>query len=295
MNNHLNIHPKEIFKDLNSLLSKSITITIDLSKRNSNSLYLHDYIKIRFNNTRRVDPAFHDLFEEHVKDQLNHAHKRYRDHFNSEEFQDIIYTWITEAVEEYEEGNSIKLHIKPLNREEKDQIFIISRVEELRLIQSYVTGEEYEHLKHLIGQREKMMHFLKDWEYEMNLNEVLFHFKLYSSSVILLLLGLMKADRLRLSNNLKGAIDIESFKRFVVNKIRTLPPDPTDKPGKLGWNDLIAPTDRKINSVIKGYEFDTIETVEDLLNVSYLENNKINKHVQTFLIEAQKELQNRDF
>lgn len=295
MNSSLNFHPEEIFKDLSSLLSKSITITIDLRKRNNNSPYLHDYINIRFNNTRRSEPAFKDLFEEHVKDQLNLAHKRYRDHFNSDDFQDTIYNWITEAVEEYEKDNSIKLHIKPLNQEEGDKTFRISNVEELCSIQSYVTDEEYEHLKHLIEQREKMMYFLKDWEYEMNLNDVLFHFKLYSSSVILLLLGLMKADRLRLSNNLKGDIDIESFKRFIVNKVRTLPIEPSTKPEKLEWNDLLTPTDDKINKVIKGYKFDSMETVEDLLNVSYLKNNKLNKHIRDFLIQAQKDLQNREF
>jgi hypothetical protein len=294
MNNHLNIHPKGIFKDLNSLLSKSINITIDLRKRNGNSPYLHDYINIRFNNTRRSEPAFKDLFEEHVKDQLNLAHKRYRDHFNSDDFQDTIYNWITEAVEEYEKDNSIKLHIKPLNQEEGDKTFRISNVEELHPIQSYIT-EEYEHIKHLIEQREKMMYFLKDWEYEMNLNDVLFHFRLYSSSVILLLLGLMKADRLRLSNDLKGDIDLESFKRFIVNKVRTLPIEPSIKPEKLGWNDLITPTDKKINSVIKGYKFESMETVEDLLNVSYLKNNTLNNRIRDFLIEAQKELQNREF
>ena len=124
MNNSLNIHPKEIFKDLSSLLSKSITITIDLRKRKNNSPYLYDYIQISFNNTRRTEPAFKDLFEEHVKDQLNLAHKRYRDHFNNDDFQDTIYNWITEALEEYEKGNSIKLHIKPLNREEGNKTYL---------------------------------------------------------------------------------------------------------------------------------------------------------------------------
>ena len=294
MNNPINVDPRDIFKDLNSLLSKSITIVVDLEKRNK-TLYLHEYITIRFNNTRRTEPAFKDLFEEHVKDQLNLAHKRYRDHFNSDDFQDTIYNWITEALEEYEKGNSIKLHIKPLNREEGDKTFRISNVEELGSIQSYVTDEEYEHLKHLIDQREKMMYFLKDWEYEMNLNEVLFHFKLYSSSVILLLLGLMKADRLRLSNNLKGDVDIESFKRFIVNKVRTLPIELSTKPEKVKWNDLITPTDKKINNVIKGYKFESMETVEDLLNVSYLKNNQLNEHVRDFLIKAEKALQAREF
>ena len=291
----IKVNPEDVFQDLNSILSKSIIITIDLRKRNSNSTYLHDYIKICFNNTRRTEPAYRDLFEEHVEDQLNHAHKRYRDHFNSDEFQDIIYTWITEAVEKYEKGNTIKICIKPINRGERVKTFTISNIEELSSIQSYVTDEEYGHLKHLIDQREKMMHFLKDWEYEMNLNEVLFHFKLYSSSVILLLLGLMKADRLRLSNNLKGEINIESFKRFIVNKVRTLPIEPPTKPERLGWNDLITPTDKKINKVISGYKFDSMETVEDLLNVSYLKNNRLNNHIRDFLIEAQKALQAREF
>ena len=291
----MKIDPKELFKDLNSIFSKSITFTIDLRKKNNNSPYLHDYIKITFKNTRRTELAFKDLFEEYVIHQLNIAHKRYRDHFNSDEFQDIIYNWITKSVEEYEKGNTIRICIKPLNREESDKSFRISNVEELCSIQSYVTDEEYEHLKHLIEQREKMMYFLKDWEYEMNLNDVLFHFKLYSSSVILLLLGLMKADRLRLSNNLKGDIDIESFKRFIVNKVRTLPIEPSTKPEKLGWNDLLTPTDDKINKVIKGYKFDSMESVEDLLNVSYLKNNKLNKHILDFLIHAQKDLQNREF
>jgi len=92
MNNNLDVKPEIIFKDLSSVLSKSITINVDLKKRNT-SLYLHEYISIYFGNTQRTEPAFHDLFEEHVKDQLNHAHKRYRDHFNSDEFQEIIYNW----------------------------------------------------------------------------------------------------------------------------------------------------------------------------------------------------------
>lgn len=258
-------------------------------------MYLHEYISIRFGNTQRTEPAFHDLFEEHVKDQLNLAHKRYRDHFNSDEFQEIIYNWITAIIEEFEKGNTIKIRIKPVNHEEEVRTFTISNVDELRSTQSYVTNEEYEHLKHLIDQREKMMYFLKDWEYEMNLNEVLFHFKLYSSSVILLLLGLMKADRLRLSNNLKGDVDIESFKRFIVNKVRTLPIEPSTKPEKVRWNDLITPTDKKINKVIKGYKFESMETVDDLLNVSYLKNNQLNMHVRDFLIKAEKALQAREF
>jgi hypothetical protein len=293
MNNHLDIKPEEVFKDLNSLLSKSITITVDLSRREK-SFYLHDYIKVLFTKTRRIEPAFRDLFEEHVKDQLNHAHKRYRDHFNRDEFQDIIYNWITKAIEEFEKGNAIKLRVKPVNPEEEVRTFRISNVDELRSTQSYVTNEEYEHLKHLIDQREKMMHFLKDWEYESPLNDVLFHFKLYPSSVILLLLGLMKAGRLRLSNNLKGDIDIESFKRFIVNKVRILPKDPATTTEKLGWNDLITPSDSNINRAIKGYKFDLMETVEDLLDVKYLENNRLNNHMRTFLIEAQKKLQERD-
>ena len=265
-----------------------------MRKRNGNSPYLHDYIKITFNNTRRSELAFKDLFEDHVIHQLNLAHKRYRDHFNSDEFQDIIYTWITKSVEEYEKGNTIRICIKPLNREEADKSFRISNVEELCSIQSYVTGEEYEHLKHLIEQREKMMYFLKDWEYEMNLNDVLFHFKLYSSSVILLLLGLMKADRLRLSNNLKGDIDIESFKRFIVNKVKALPPDPSIKPDKFEWSDLKSPTDQRIKEVIEGYKFESIKTIDDLVDVSYLENNRLNKEIRELLIKSNKKLQNRD-
>lgn len=293
MNNNLDVKPEIIFKNLNSVLSKSITINVDLKKRNM-SLYLHEYISIRFGNTQRTEPAFHDLFEEHVKDQLNLAHKRYRDHFNSYEFQEIIYNWITAVIEEFEKGNTIKLRVNPVNLEEEVKTFTISHVDELRSTQSYVTNEEYEHLKHLIDQREKMMHFLKDWEYETPLNDVLFHFKLYSSSVILLLLGLMKAGRLRLSNNLKGDIDIKSFKRFMVNKVKTLPPTPSIKPDNFDWHDLITPTDKLINERIEGYKFDSNKTADDLVEVNYLERNLLNKEIRDFLLHSQKKLQDRE-
>ena len=144
-----------------------------MRKRNGNSPYLHDYIKITFNNTRRSELAFKDLFEDHVIHQLNLAHKRYRDHFNSDEFQDIIYNWITKSVEEYEKGNTIRICIKPLKEEEGDKTFRISNVEELHSIQSYVTDEEYEHLKHLIEQREKMMsNFFEDVQNNESHDEV---------------------------------------------------------------------------------------------------------------------------
>ena len=42
MNNNLDVKPEIIFKNLNSVLSKSITINVDLKKRNM-SLYLHEY------------------------------------------------------------------------------------------------------------------------------------------------------------------------------------------------------------------------------------------------------------
>ena len=253
---------REILGEIVDLLTPKLTFIIRRYKDLGDESYSSDFIRISTALGNSSYKASNNFFSRKTVDTLSNLHRWHGDLFEEDSNPENIYDWIEEVTNLYKNP---KVVVQLW--ETKENALPNESFENIR---HRLSTKEIEHISHLIQDRTEALHFLSDWQYQDNLPELDFCFRLYTRHTILLLYGLMKTNHLRIHKNGNEEIDINLFKEFLRKRVATITEkDLHQSPYSLKWGLLHSPRESELNSYFDAlniHGLPDINEIEDILD-----------------------------